>query len=98
VPEIENPEVFKAAKCKHSAIESSISALNNHGLDRCPDHAIHGLKRYVALAVVARNIQIIGHMIQEKEIKKGHNQSGIEAEARISALGKKAIVTIYRYF
>ncbi len=68
--EIENSEEFKTAKRKHSAVESSISALNNHGLDRCPDHAIHGFKRYVALAVVARNIQIIGHMLQEKEVKR----------------------------
>ncbi len=67
--EIENSEEFKTAKRKHSAVESSISALNNHGLDQCPDHAIHGFKRYVALAVVARNIQIIGHMLQEKEVK-----------------------------
>jgi len=68
--EIENSEDFKKAKRKHSAVESSISALNNHGLDRCPDHAIHGFKRYVALAVVARNIQIIGHLLQEKEVKR----------------------------
>lgn len=72
--EIENSEEFKAAKRKHSAVESSISALNNHGLDQCPDHAIHGFQRYVALAVVARNIQIIGHMLQEKEVKSLQRQ------------------------
>jgi len=70
--EIEDSEEFKKARRKHSAVESSISALNNHGLDQCPDHAIHGFKRYVALAVVARNIQIIGHMLQEKEVKSLH--------------------------
>lgn len=67
--EIENSEAFKAARRKHSAVESAINALENHGLDRCPDHGIEGLKRYVALAVVARNIQIIGHMLQQKEVK-----------------------------
>jgi hypothetical protein len=68
--EIENSEEFIAAKRKHSAVESSINALENHGLDRCRDHGIHGFKRYVALAVVARNIQIIGHVLQQKEVKR----------------------------
>jgi transposase, IS5 family len=68
--EIENSEEFKAARRRHSAVESAINALENHGLNRCPDHGIEGFKRYVALAIVARNIQIIGHMLQQKEVKK----------------------------
>ncbi len=36
----ENPEDFRKARRQHSAVESSISALKNHGLDRCPDHGI----------------------------------------------------------
>ena len=68
--EVEESEEFIHAKRKHSAVESSINALENHGLDRCPDHGIHGFKRYVALAVVARNIQIIGHILQQKEVKR----------------------------
>ena len=68
--EIESSEEFKAARRKHSAVESAINALENHGLDRCPDHDIEGFKRYVALAIVARNIQIIGHRLQQKEVKK----------------------------
>ena len=67
--EIEHSEEFKHARRKHSAVESSIGALVNHGLDRCPDHGIHGFKRYVALAIVARNIQIIGDLLQQKEVK-----------------------------
>jgi hypothetical protein len=67
--EIENSEEFKEARRKHSAIESSINALENHGLDRCPDHGIHGFKRYVGLAVVARNIQIMGHILQQKQLQ-----------------------------
>ena len=67
--EIENSEEFKEARRKHSAIESSINALENHGLDRCPDHGIRGFKRYVALAVVARNIQIVGHILQQKQLQ-----------------------------
>lgn len=67
---IENSEWFREARRKHSAVESSINALENHGLDRCRDHGIKGFKRYVALAVVARNIQIIGHVLQQKELKR----------------------------
>jgi IS5 family transposase len=67
--EIENSEEFKEARRKHSAIESSINALENHGLDRCLDHGIHGFKRYVGLAVLARNIQILGHILQQKQLQ-----------------------------
>jgi len=68
--EIENSEEFREARRKHSAVESSINALENHGLDRCRDHGIKGFERYVGLAVLARNIQIIGHILQQKELKK----------------------------
>jgi len=68
--EIEHSEEFIESRRKHSAVESSINALENHGLDRCLDHGLHGFKRYVALAVLARNIQILGHLIQQKELKK----------------------------
>ena len=67
--EIENSEVFREARRKHSAVESSINALENHGLDRCQDHGIKGFERYVGLAVLARNIQIVGHILQQKELK-----------------------------
>jgi len=68
--EIENSDDFKEARRKHAAVESSISALQNHGLDRCPDRGLEGFKRYVALGVLARNIQILGHTIQQREYKR----------------------------
>ena len=68
--EIENSEEFREARRKHSAVESSINALENHGLDRCRDHGIKGFKRYVGLAVLARNLQILDHVIQQKELKR----------------------------
>ena len=67
--EIENSEDFKEARRKHSAVESSINALENHGLSRCRDYGIHGFKRYVGLAILARNIQIIGHILQQKQLR-----------------------------
>lgn len=68
--EWESSPEFKAAKRQHSAVESAINALESHGLDKCPDHGIDGLKRYVALGVVARNIQKIGAELQKSEQKK----------------------------
>ena len=43
--EIEQSEEFVESRRKHSAVESSINALENHGLDRCLDHGLHGFKR-----------------------------------------------------
>lgn len=71
---IEESAEFRQARRKHSAVESSISALENHGLDRCRDHGIDGFKRYVGLGIIARNIQIIGHALQQKELKKEQRQ------------------------
>ncbi len=84
--EIENAEEFRETRRKHSAVESSINALENHGLDRCPDHGIEGFKRYVGLAVSARNIQILGHTVQQKKLKK---QERLEKKQRLQLRKKK---------
>ncbi|MGK5093326.1 ISNCY family transposase [Deltaproteobacteria bacterium TL4] len=68
--EIEHAEEFVSARKKHAAVESGINALENHGLDRCPDHGIIGFKRYVALSILARNLQILGDKIQKKKLKR----------------------------
>jgi transposase, IS5 family len=68
--EIESSEEFVAARRKHSAVESSINALEQGGLDRCPDHGIRGFKRYIGLAVVARNLHTIGNILQKKESER----------------------------
>lgn len=44
--------------------------LEVHGLDRCLDHGIDGFKRYVALAIVARNIHRIGDILHKREEKE----------------------------
>ncbi len=64
---IENSDEFQKAQHKHSAVESAINALEVHGLDMCPDHGIDGFKRYVALAIVSRNIQRIGAILRNQE-------------------------------
>jgi IS5 family transposase len=59
--------VFIEGRRQHAAVESAINALEVHGLDRCPDQGLPAFKRYVALAVVARNLQILGRYVQQRE-------------------------------
>jgi len=70
---IESTPEFKHLRRKHSAVESSINALENHGLDICPDHGIDGFKRYTAYAVLARNLQIVGSIEQKKRVLEQPN-------------------------
>jgi len=64
---IEQSQAFQQARRRHSAVESAINALEVHGLDTCPDHGLTGFKRYVALAVVARNIHRIGDIVWQQD-------------------------------
>jgi hypothetical protein len=64
-----NPR-FQRLRRRHSAVESAINALEAHGLDRCPDHGIDGFKRYVALAVVARNLHRLGAVLLAREAEQ----------------------------
>jgi IS5 family transposase len=67
---LQDTEQWKADRRKHSAVEAAISALENHGLDRCPDNGITGFKRYVALAILGRNLQILGHVVQQRALEQ----------------------------
>jgi IS5 family transposase len=64
----ESTERFKELRRAHSAVESGINALENHGLDRVLDYGFDGFKRYVALSIVARNVQLLGCKLQEIEL------------------------------
>ncbi len=64
---LEQAPAFARARRAHSAVESAINALEVHGLDVCPDNGIDGFKRYVALAVVARNIHRIGALLWQRD-------------------------------
>lgn len=75
--ERERAPEFVTARHQHSAVESSINALENHGLDCCPDHGLDGFERYVALAVLGRNIQLLGRIVmakQQKQVKRLQKQ------------------------
>ncbi|MCF6177639.1 MAG: hypothetical protein L3J71_17930 [Victivallaceae bacterium] len=69
-----SPEFIEAAN-KHSAVESCINALENHGLNRCLDKGEKNFNRYISLAVLGRNIQQLGTVIIKKEqIKKKQSE------------------------
>lgn len=63
---INTPE-YRKVRRQHSAVESAINALEQHGLDRCPDYGIDGFRRYVALSILARNLQRIGAILTERD-------------------------------
>ncbi len=62
-----DPE-FRRLRHQHAAVESAINGLEHNGLDRCPDHGIDGFKRYVALAIVSRNIKRLGAIIRQQAL------------------------------
>lgn len=77
----ENHDDFVQARHQHSAVESAINALENHGLNRCPDRGIEGFERYVSLAVLGRNLQILGNLIQQKRLKIEQKQQNLKLAA-----------------
>ena len=58
---------YRQKRKQHSAVESAINALEHSGLDRCSDKGIEGFRRYVSLGVLARNLQRMGSIVQERE-------------------------------
>ena len=74
--EREQSPQFQLHRRRHSAVESAINALEQGGLDRCPDHGIDGFSRYVALAVLARNIKRIGAILRQQELDKEKRKRG----------------------
>ncbi len=64
-----DPE-FRSLRRRHSAVESAINALEAHGLGRCPDHGLDGFRRYVALALVGRNLHRLGAFLLAAEAER----------------------------
>jgi hypothetical protein len=59
---------FREAKQRHPGIESAIGALQSgNGLVRCRDVGEVGFERYVALAILGRNIQSLGKLILSRQ-------------------------------
>jgi hypothetical protein len=72
----EESREFKLMRRQHSAVESAINALEVHGLDQCPDHGIQGFERYVALAVLAKNIHRLGTVLRETQKERQRRKRG----------------------
>ncbi len=72
----EGSDEFKKLRNKHSGVESAINGLEQGGLDVCPDHGIHGFKRYVSLAVLSRNIKRLGTIIRQQAKEKEARKRG----------------------
>jgi len=72
----EGSDEFKLLRNKHSGVESAINGLEQGGLDVCPDHGIHGFKRYVGLAVLSRNIKRLGTIIRQQAKEKEARKRG----------------------
>ena len=66
----ESEPEFRGLRRQHSAVESAINALEVHGLNICLDHGIEGFNRYVALAVLARNIHRYGALLFKQDAKR----------------------------
>jgi IS5 family transposase len=68
--ERESDPQFIYLRRRHSAVESAINALEAHGLDICRDHGIEGFKRYVALAIVGRNLHRLGAILLAQQAER----------------------------
>jgi hypothetical protein len=73
---IESEPKFVRLRRQHSAVESAINGLESGGLDQCPDHGIDGFKRYVGLAVLARNLHRLGAVLRKQEQEKARRKRG----------------------
>jgi hypothetical protein len=59
---------FLQARQRHPGIESAINALQvGNGLTRCRDRSERGFSRYVQLAVLGRNLQVLGRILVARE-------------------------------
>jgi IS5 family transposase len=59
---------FRAARQRHSGIESAIGALQaGNGLKRCRDRSKPGYERYVGLGILGRNLQTLGKLLLARD-------------------------------
>ena len=55
---------FHQARQRHPGVESAIGALQSgNGLKRCRDHTEIGFERYLALAILGRNLHTLGRLL-----------------------------------
>jgi transposase, IS5 family len=60
----EATENFQKLRRRHAGIESAINALEfSNGLERCRDKTEAGYQRYVGIAILGRNLHVLGKLI-----------------------------------
>lgn len=64
---------FRQARQRHPGIESAINALQaGNGLGRCRDRSERGFNRYLQLAVLGRNLHVLGKILVAREDAECH--------------------------
>lgn len=59
---------FRRARKRHPGVESAIGALQaGNGLKRCRDRSEIGFERYVGLAILGRNLHVLGKLLIRRE-------------------------------
>lgn len=59
---------FRAARQSHPGVESAINALQaGNGLERCRDRSELGFSRYLQLAILGRNLHVLGKIVLAKQ-------------------------------
>jgi hypothetical protein len=62
---------FRQARQRHPGIESAIGALQSgNSLKRCRDHTEIGFERYLALAILGRNLHTLGRLLIAQQTPK----------------------------
>lgn len=67
---MENADIeFRKARRRHSGVEAAIGVLQRgNGMKRCRDRTELGFERYLGLAVLGRNIHVLGKMIIARRV------------------------------
>ncbi len=65
--EREREKKFVALRKQHSAVESEINSLEQHGLNRCLDVGLDGYRRYVGYGVMSYNLHVIGRELLARQ-------------------------------
>lgn len=72
---IEDEKEFIKLRHKHSAVESGINALQEHGLKKILDHGIDGYKRYISFGIVGYNIHRLGAIALSRHYRSLQKQA-----------------------
>ena len=55
---------FRRSRMRHSGVESAIGAIQRgNGLKRCRDRSELGMERYIGLAILGRNLHVLGRLL-----------------------------------